>query len=169
MAKIGRNEQCPCGSGRKYKHCCLVKEQAGVQPKPQSAEQALKVSLKAEIAAIQQAASEKKKKIRELGVFVLLATKEGDAWLLEITDSDCVQLAKNGEVLDVPIDENSETIEINWSHTYRFKEKCFTITAYADKEVTQYSSYPSKEINSSVRRLLKKFPKEMLNKVHLNS
>lgn len=22
--KIGRNELCPCGSGRKYKHCCLV-------------------------------------------------------------------------------------------------------------------------------------------------
>jgi len=23
MIKIGRNEPCPCGSGRKYKHCCL--------------------------------------------------------------------------------------------------------------------------------------------------
>ena len=22
--KIGRNEPCPCGSGRKYKHCCLA-------------------------------------------------------------------------------------------------------------------------------------------------
>jgi uncharacterized protein YecA (UPF0149 family) len=21
-AKIGRNEQCPCGSGKKYKRCC---------------------------------------------------------------------------------------------------------------------------------------------------
>jgi len=24
-AKIGRNEPCPCGSGRKYKHCCATK------------------------------------------------------------------------------------------------------------------------------------------------
>ena len=24
--KIGRNEACPCGSGRKYKHCCLEKD-----------------------------------------------------------------------------------------------------------------------------------------------
>ena len=25
--KIGRNERCPCGSGKKYKHCCaLAKE-----------------------------------------------------------------------------------------------------------------------------------------------
>ena len=23
MAAIGRNEPCHCGSGRKYKHCCL--------------------------------------------------------------------------------------------------------------------------------------------------
>ncbi|CEE23415.1 conserved hypothetical protein [Xanthomonas citri pv. citri] len=22
--KIGRNDQCPCGSGRKYKHCCAT-------------------------------------------------------------------------------------------------------------------------------------------------
>lgn len=24
--KIGRNDPCPCGSGKKYKHCCLQKE-----------------------------------------------------------------------------------------------------------------------------------------------
>lgn len=24
-AKIGRNEPCPCGSGKKYKHCCLAR------------------------------------------------------------------------------------------------------------------------------------------------
>ena len=24
-AKIGRNDPCPCGSGKKYKQCCLVK------------------------------------------------------------------------------------------------------------------------------------------------
>src|SRR5687767_13059414 len=23
MAHVGRNDPCPCGSGRKYKHCCL--------------------------------------------------------------------------------------------------------------------------------------------------
>jgi hypothetical protein len=30
MAKIGRNEPCPCGSGKKYKKCCLGKDQAVV-------------------------------------------------------------------------------------------------------------------------------------------
>ena len=24
--KLGRNEPCPCGSGKKYKNCCLGKE-----------------------------------------------------------------------------------------------------------------------------------------------
>jgi len=28
LKKIGRNEPCPCGSGRKYKHCCLESHHA---------------------------------------------------------------------------------------------------------------------------------------------
>jgi len=26
LNKIGRNDPCPCGSGKKYKHCCLKKK-----------------------------------------------------------------------------------------------------------------------------------------------
>jgi hypothetical protein len=26
--QVGRNEPCPCGSGKKYKHCCLEKAPA---------------------------------------------------------------------------------------------------------------------------------------------
>ena len=29
--KIGRNDSCPCGSGKKYKHCCLVKDRGQVE------------------------------------------------------------------------------------------------------------------------------------------
>jgi hypothetical protein len=28
MNKVGRNEPCPCGSGKKYKKCCLAKDEA---------------------------------------------------------------------------------------------------------------------------------------------
>jgi tetratricopeptide (TPR) repeat protein len=28
MPKTGRNDACPCGSGKKYKRCCLAKDQA---------------------------------------------------------------------------------------------------------------------------------------------
>ncbi|NLT72906.1 MAG: preprotein translocase subunit SecA [Chloroflexi bacterium] len=37
-ARVGRNDPCPCGSGKKYKHCCLPKglspEQAAAQAEP---------------------------------------------------------------------------------------------------------------------------------------
>jgi hypothetical protein len=28
MSKLGRNDPCHCGSGKKYKHCCLEKDEA---------------------------------------------------------------------------------------------------------------------------------------------
>ncbi|WP_282432793.1 SEC-C metal-binding domain-containing protein [Desulfosporosinus sp. FKB] len=28
MSNVGRNESCPCGSGKKYKHCCLNKPES---------------------------------------------------------------------------------------------------------------------------------------------
>ena len=28
MPKLGRNDPCPCGSGKKYKHCCLEQDRA---------------------------------------------------------------------------------------------------------------------------------------------
>ncbi|MGN7413810.1 SEC-C metal-binding domain-containing protein [Paenibacillus sp. SAF-068] len=31
MSKVGRNELCPCGSGKKYKKCCLNKESSAVE------------------------------------------------------------------------------------------------------------------------------------------
>lgn len=30
--KIGRNDLCPCGSGKKYKQCCLLKKQKEATP-----------------------------------------------------------------------------------------------------------------------------------------
>ncbi len=166
MGKIGRNEQCSCGSGKKYKHCCLPKEQAGiVRTNPEAA---LKISLLTEIEAIVAVAIEKKQKIKELGVFILLATEQGDAWLLEITDSDAVQLARAGEALEIPIDEKSDTIEINWSHTYDLSNKEFELTAYSDKSKTVMEDYPSREVNAAIKRIRKRFPSEMLEQVHVD-
>ena len=31
MAKIGRNDPCPCGSCKKYKQCCLAKDEAAAR------------------------------------------------------------------------------------------------------------------------------------------
>ncbi len=31
MAKIGRNDSCPCGSGKKYKKCCMASDEAAAR------------------------------------------------------------------------------------------------------------------------------------------
>lgn len=31
--RTGRNEPCPCGSGKKYKSCCLIKPASSIQYK----------------------------------------------------------------------------------------------------------------------------------------
>ena len=169
MGKIGRNEQCPCGSGKKYKHCCLLKEQAGVTPTPANPQAAMKISLNSEIEAIVEAAKEKKQKIKELGVFILLSTTGGDAWLLEISDSDAVQLASNGEALEVPIDENPETIEINWSHTFDLSNKEFELIAYSDQSKSVMANYPTREVSASIKRIKKRFSPDVLDRVHVNT
>lgn len=165
MAKIGRNEKCPCRSGKKYKHCCALKEQAA---KPRiSPEAALKITLMGGVKAIQEAALAKKAVNQELGVFFLYSTSAGDAWLYEMTDCDCVQVARAGEILDSPIDENPETIEINWSHTFAIRDKRLEITAYADKSVQVLADAPSREINAAMKRIRRKFSAEQLRAVHL--
>jgi len=165
MGKIGRNEQCLCGSGKKFKYCCLLKQQVKIVPS--SPEQAFKVSLIHEIELIQKAAAEGKQKIKELGVFILFSTVAGDAWLLEITDADGVQLARGGKALDVPIDQNPETIEINWTHTFAIPNREFEITAYADRSVQILADYPTREIHASMKRTKKKFTAEQLSMVHV--
>jgi hypothetical protein len=166
MGKIGRNEQCLCGSGKKFKHCCLLKQQAGLVPR--SAEHAFKISLLHEIELIQKAAVAGKQKIKELGVFILFSTVAGDAWLLEISDSDGVQLARGGVALDVPIDQQPETIEVNWSHTFAIPNREFEVTAYADRSAQTLAGYPTQEIHASIKRIKKRFSAEVLSMVHVN-
>ncbi|QQG66692.1 YecA family protein [Desulfobulbus oligotrophicus] len=164
MGKIGRNQPCPCGSGKKYKHCCLSAQQAGAVAEPTSP---VKVSLLATIEKVQTLAEEKKEVFLELGVFLFFADHKGDAWLFEITDSDAVQIAKNGERLAVQVNENPETIEINFSHTFALHDREVYVTSYVDKVKTLLVNSPAQQINAAIRRLRKRFPKEMLAQMHV--
>lgn len=166
MGKIGRNQPCPCGSGRKYKHCCLAAQQSGEN---NSAAGQMKISLMAAIDKMQAQAGEKKAVFTELGVFLLFSDQEGDAWLLEATESDAVQLARGGERLDVPIDENPETIEISFSHTFAIRDRQLFLTAYADKAESRLDLAPAKQIRAAIRRLYRRYPQEMLNQMHVAS
>ena len=53
MPKPGRNDPCPCGSGKKYKHCCLAKDQAA-ELAPAIAQRAALQAQKADQAARQE-------------------------------------------------------------------------------------------------------------------
>lgn len=164
MAKIGRNQPCPCGSGQKYKRCCLTAE--NIERQQQQA-QAAKVSLISAIERIQQAAEKKVEEFYELGVFVFFSNSDGDAWLLEVTDQDAVQVAAGAEALKVPVEENSETIEMNWSHTFEVREKQFHLTSYEDKSTMKLDNVPTQKINAAMRRVMKRYSREMLDQVHV--
>ena len=167
MGKIGRNERCPCGSGRKYKHCCA--HNPLVEERKATPEEQMKISLMAAVEEISAAASEKRQLIREMGVFVLFSTEKGNAWLFEVTQSDCVKLVTEGIPDPVPIDENPDTIEIEWSHTFSIENRKIILTAYNDKTVDELSDCPVQELSGSVRRIRKKIPAEMLKQIHIDS
>ena len=44
IARPGRNELCHCGSGRKYKHCCLEKDNAAASAARKAAAEAVEQS-----------------------------------------------------------------------------------------------------------------------------
>jgi hypothetical protein len=167
MKKIGRNEKCPCLSGRKYKHCCALNSRVAM--KPMTRENAARVTLRDAVEAVGAAAGDRKQVFRELGVFLLFSTPAGDAWLLEITESDCVQLAREGRRIDVPIDETSETIVVDWTHTFAMKDRKLEITSYKEKAVTILPEAPAGEIHGAIRRIRKKHSPEILDQVHLDT
>ena len=69
-------------------------------------------------------------------------------WLLEVTDSDAIQLARGGELIDARIEENPETIEVNWTHTFAVRNKQFVLTSYEDQGAitTRQRAYPKNRI-----------------------
>jgi hypothetical protein len=48
MMKIGRNDPCPCGSGKKYKKCCWEKDEAAAHASTVTAETAAEAAAAAE-------------------------------------------------------------------------------------------------------------------------
>ena len=162
MAKIGRNDPCFCGSGKKFKKCCLG---AGATSPTKPAIPSITV----EVDKIQESAVAKKAAILALGVFVLFSTTSGDAWLLEVTDMDAIQVARGGEKLAVEIEENPETIEINWTHKFEVKNKKFILTSYKDKSEEIREDYPAHTILTNVKKILSRIPPEMISTIHLDN
>lgn len=165
MAKIGRNEPCPCGSGNKFKKCCMNKLAASA---PQTtAGQPPQLSLHSEVEKVQKAAAERRNSLYTLGVFIFFTTDTGDGWLLEISEMDALQVAREGQTLEVEIDENEETIEVNWSHKFSMKNNVFQVTDYKSKKSASYPDYPGNRIAKALNKARAQFPQEMLEQVHI--
>ncbi|MGB5686728.1 MAG: SEC-C metal-binding domain-containing protein [Candidatus Electrothrix sp.] len=164
MPKIQRNQSCPCGSGKKHKHCCLILHQAGRTPSPI---QQMKVSLLGEIAKIQRDAAEFKTRVYQLGVFIFFSMENGDAWVLEVTDSDAVQVATQGQPCKPPVTEDNERIVVDWSHNFALQDKGLFMTGYSNGAEKEIIAAPTQQINAALRRIMKQYPKELLNKIHI--
>ena len=81
---------------------------------------------------------------------------------------DALQVAEGKNILTVDFEENPETIEINWTHTFDIKDKQFVITAYKDKKVEQIENYPTHSIVAAIKRIKKKYSPELLESVHVD-
>lgn len=164
MTRIGRNDPCSCGSGNKFKKCCLGKEaaEAASQPQAQPA-----ITLKGHVEKTQAAAAEKRNTMHTLGVFIFFTTEGGDGWVLEISAMDALQVAKAGKKVKVEIEENPETIEVNWSHKFSIQDKKFVVTSYKNKKQTIFEDYPAHRIKTLIEKGRRKFPAEMLKQVHV--
>ncbi len=162
MSKISRNDPCPCGSGKKFKKCCRERQEDAAR-----LASATPPSLSEEIGNLQQAAAVKHSLFKTLGVFVLFSTAEGDAWVLEATEMDAVQVAAKGEKVAVEIDETPETIEVNWPYRFAIADKQLVLTAYQDKSVLRLTDAPSQQINAAVKKIRQRIPPELLKSLHL--
>ena len=129
--------------------------------------QRMKVSLLGEIARIQRDASECKARVYQLGVFIFFSMENGDAWVLEATDSDAVQVAAQGMPHKPPVTEDKERIVVDWSHSFALQQKRLVMTAYKDGREREIIAAPTQQINAALRRIVKLYPEELLNKVHI--
>ena len=89
MAKPGRNDPCPCGSGNKYKKCCLAKEEAVAR------EQLVKAQAPRDTLRRDQRAAANRLQVTELTAAVaarLARAEEEDAY------EDALDIASNAVV-----------------------------------------------------------------------
>jgi len=163
--KIGRNDLCPCGSGRKLKYCCLSKLD---RTPADTSRQQRSVSLLEAADVIRQCATERCSRIIVLGVFVLCADKKGNAWLFEVTGSDAVCLVKAGEVQKVLIDENVKTIEIDYQYSFLEQDGLLVLNAYENKGQVIFHKQKSSELLELFEQVRKKCTPELLASLHVD-
>jgi len=166
MAKVGRNEPCPCGSGLKYKKCCLPKEER-TPVAAKVAEPARQTFVNSEIARLQEQAAGRRLSFRLIGALVFFSTARGDAWLLELTEQDAVPVARGGEPLPVTVNETEDVFEIGWTHGFAVKGQLLVTTSYLDNAVSSHEGCPVREINEAIRNIRRQHSRGDLESIRI--
>jgi hypothetical protein len=145
--KVPRNAPCPCGSGRKYKHCCLGKEPAQLPGakvgRPQV--QILDFNISGEIDYIIGRAQNGEARIVTIGPLVLFSTETGDAWMLDPKDKLALCLARGGERESFTVMETPKNYAVAWQASYRLDGEKFIVLEPSGRIRTIFS-YPTKRI-----------------------
>ena len=110
------------------------------------------------VTEVKEAATEKRPFVKTVGVMILFSTAAGDAWLLEVTEGDALQLSSQGEEIEVLIEQNPETAMVEWSHTFAVKKDTFIVTSYNDKSRQEFKDYPVKKITAAIKGIKKRIP-----------
>jgi hypothetical protein len=160
MSKTGRNEPCPCGSGLKYKKCCLPREAKPVVRVAPASRPTTFVDQ--ELAKLRDLAAAGKRSLRVIGALLFFSTAKGDAWLLELVEQDALRVATGGEPVDVVVNETEETLEIGWTHHFSIEGQTFVTKAYLDDALKSFTGYPTLEIKDALEQIRRQYTREEL-------
>ncbi len=125
VRRIGRNEKCPCGSGRKFKICCGA---TGALTRSVTTRVDAAWSWKGDVDAIVGHAAAGVSHVIRLDSLVMFSTDTGDAWLLDPEEGVALMLARGGERLPTRIFETGTTFSVEWTHNYRVGDDTFLVT-----------------------------------------
>lgn len=138
VTKIDRNAPCPCGSGKKYKKCCLPGKQQVTLTREQ-------INIREEAKYIISRAEVYDARIVTLGGLIFFSTDTGDAWLLDPQDNLALCLARNADELPFTIKETPSNFSIEWSSSYYIDGDEFIVTDGLG-QIRTTIGYPTKEL-----------------------
>lgn len=99
-------------------------------------------SITKEIRRIQHRAAEHDGRIVRLGPLLLLSTNTGDAWILDPADQLAARLAKNGDPIDVYVEEGAANYAIGWQGTFRIEANLFVYKDNDSRREISIFGYP---------------------------
>lgn len=126
--KVGRNERCPCGSGRKWKVCC---GRGGAAILPAPAAKPAPDWLR-DIATVVDKAKQRRAFALDRGNVVLFSTADGDAWMVRRREQDAAVLARAGEVMAPALQFGDDATPYAHPYRYRFDDGRFVVI---DKQI----------------------------------